>query len=354
MSHLAMIFKLDKKGFNPRRAVLLLMVALIPLVVLSVLHQDKYLLSVVYGLLFLGVSDPGGEFGYRISHMAVFAVAGALLTALGFGIGRAAWGWVTLAAFVVTLLAGLAVKYGLHRFSAVLLLNVWFIVALALPGSYQAAHVHTNAWAQALAWLIGSALTLAYVTIMWLVRGRTAQPQPVADLFPGDTKPVPLTPPVIMFAVIRAVAIALAVGIAFGLGVQSADWMPLAAIAAMKPDLQQSALAAEQRLAGAIIGAAVAALFLLTVSNKTALEVVIVILAALAVALRTVNYAWYCAAVAGFVLIGMDLPNPSNLADEGRRVLFTFIGVGIAVAVMFLANLLAKRTPATAQPAHAG
>ena len=57
-----------------------------------------------------------------------------------------------LAAFVVTLLA-VAVKYGLHRFPAAVLLNVWFVIALALRASYQASHVHTSAWAQALAWV---------------------------------------------------------------------------------------------------------------------------------------------------------------------------------------------------------
>ena len=38
-----------------------------------------------------------------------------------------------LAAFVVTLLGGLAVKYGVHRFVAAYLLNAWFIIALSLP-----------------------------------------------------------------------------------------------------------------------------------------------------------------------------------------------------------------------------
>jgi uncharacterized membrane protein YgaE (UPF0421/DUF939 family) len=122
----------------------------------------------------------------------------------------------------------------------------------------------------------------------------------------------------------------------------------------MKPSLAQSTLVAEQRLAGAILGAGVAALFLLTVDNKTALVAVIVVLGALAASLRSVNYAWYCAAVAGAVLIGMDLPHPSNLAEEGRRVLFTFVGVGIAVVVMLVANLLGKRSQAGAQPAPAG
>jgi hypothetical protein len=349
VSRLAAVFKLDNKGFNLRRGVSVLAVALVPLIVLGVLGQEKYFVSMLFAVLFVGASDPGGEYGYRVSHMAVVAVTGALLTWLGFGIGGAAWGWVVLALFVVTLVAGLAVKYGLHRFVAALLLNIWFVIALSVQAGYRLDHTHTTAWAQALAWLVGSALVFAYVTVVWLARGRTAQPQPAADVVPGSTEPVPLTRPVIMFAVIRAVAVAGAAAIAFGLHQPNADWMPVSALAAMKPSLQQSALAAEQRLAGTVVGAAAAAVFLLTVHNKIALALVIVILGALAGAIRTVNYAWYCAAVAGAVLIGLDLPHPSSLADEGRRILFTFVGVAIAVLVMFVADRLAKRTPASQQ-----
>ena len=219
-----------------------------------------------------------------------------------------------------------------------------------MQAGYRLDHTHTNAWAQALAWLIGAALVFVYVTASWLARGRTAQPQPVADVIPGSTEPVPLTRPVVLFAVIRAVAVTSAAAIAFGLHQPNADWMPVSALVAMKPSLKQSALAAEQRLAGTVVGAAVAALVLLTVHNKIALALVIVVVGALAGAIRAANYAWYCAAVAATVLIGMDLPHPTNLADEGRRILFTFVGVGIAVAVMLLANLLTKRTRSTTQP----
>jgi hypothetical protein len=350
VSRLAVVFKLDKTGFNLVRGVALLAVMLVTLAVLHLVNQEKYFLAVVFAELFTGVSDPGGEYGYRMSHLAVFGGAGTLLTALGFGIGGDAWGWVVLAAAVVTLLGGLAVRFGMHRFVASLLLNIWFVIVLSVQAGYSQEHVHVSPWAEALAWLIGSAVTLAVLNVLWLARGRTAQAQPVADLFPGDTKPVPLTRPVILFAVIRAVAVALAAGIAFGLHQPNADWMPVSAIAAMKPSLEQSALAAEQRLAGTIVGAVVAAVFLLAVDTKIVLEAVIVVLGALAGAIRGVSYAWYCAAVAGAVLIGLDLPHPSNLADEGRRILFTFIGVGIAVLVMFLASQLAKRTPGTAQP----
>ncbi len=47
------------------------------------------------------------------------------------------------------------------------------------------------------------------------------------------------------------------------------------------------------------------------------------------------NYAYYTAAIASAVLIAADLPRPESYAAEGRRVLFTIIGGGIGVIVMF-------------------
>jgi Fusaric acid resistance protein-like len=356
MTQLAKVFELNRKGLNVRRAVGVAVVMLVPLIVLAALDQEKYWLTVSFGALFVGLNDPGGEYGYRLPRLALNAVAGALLTALGFAIGAGAWGVVVLAAFVITLAAGLMVKYGLHSFTAAYLLNSWFLVAIALPFDYHLGHGHTGALAQGLAWLIGSALTIAWTAIVWLARGRTAQAQPVADIIPGDTRPVPLTRPVILFALIRAIAVAIAVAIAFGLHVPNADWMPIAALVAMKSSLDQSTLVAMQRLAGAIIGAVVAAAFLLTVDNKIVLEVVIVILGTLAGSIRVVNYAFYCAAMAAMVLIAVDLAHPADLASEGLRVLFTFAGVGIAVVVTFLASLLQKRTAKTAPaaPVHEG
>jgi hypothetical protein len=317
MTELADVFKLNRNGLNVRRAVEVAVLMLLPLIVLHVLDQEVYYLSVAFGALFTGLNDPGGEYAYRLPRLALNAVAGALLTALGFAIGDGAWGVVVLAAFVITFAAGLMLKYGLHGFTAAYNLNCWFLVAIALPVGYHLSHGHTNALAQGLAWLIGSALTIAVTAIMWLARGRTARPQPVADLIPGDAKPVPLTRPVILFALIRAIAVAIAVAIAFGLHLPNADWMPIAAIIAMKGSLNQSTLFAMQRLAGAIIGAVVAALFLLTVDSKIVLEVVLVVLGTLAGSIRGVNYAFYCAAMAGMVLIADDLPHPHRPRQRG-------------------------------------
>jgi uncharacterized membrane protein YgaE (UPF0421/DUF939 family) len=64
-----------------------------------------------------------------------------------------------------------------------------------------------------------------------------------------------------------------------------------------------------------------------------------------------VNYAVHTTAIAGAVLIALNLPNPANFGPEGRRILFTLIGTGIAVVFMFLVTLLQKRKTASATTA---
>jgi hypothetical protein len=89
-------------------------IALVPLVVFWAIGHEEYLLSAIFGLLFAAAADSGGGYGYRASHIAVFALVGAGLTVLGFGVGGDAWGWLVLAAFAVTLAAGLAAMFGVR------------------------------------------------------------------------------------------------------------------------------------------------------------------------------------------------------------------------------------------------
>jgi uncharacterized membrane protein YgaE (UPF0421/DUF939 family) len=127
--------------------------------------------------------------------------------------------------------------------------------------------------------------------------------------------------------------------------------MPIATIVAMKSSLDQSALVAEQRLIGATIGAAIASICVLTIHSKYALEVIMVLLGAIGGSIRGVNYALYAAAIAGCVLIASGVSHhPSNLGPEAERVLYTFLGVGLALIVMLLVSQLQKRSSAKAAP----
>jgi hypothetical protein len=350
MSQLANIFRLNRKGFDIERALVVLVLALVELIVLVKLGQEQYYWSAFFATLFIGLSDLGGSFGLRVGRMAFTGLIGALLTLIGFILGPGSWVLVTLAAFIVTLLGGLTVTYGLHRYVTGLLLNLWFVIALSLGSSYSLNHTSSSVWLQTLAWLAGAALWVVFVFILWLIRGRRDQPQPFMGI-PAETAERPLTRPVIMFAILRALALAIAIAIPFGLQLPHADWMPIAALIAMKGDLQQSTLVGLQRIAGALIGAVLAAILLLTVENKLALEVVALILLTAGASIRYVNYALYCAGIAAGVLVALDLSNPNNLSAEGERVLFTLAGIGIGVLVMYIANLLGKRAAkASPQP----
>jgi len=343
--------------------VMILDVMLVPLIVFWAIGHEEYLLSAVVGVVFAAAADPGGSYGYRASHIAVFALVGAGLTALAFGIGGSGWGWLVLAAFAVTLVSGLAVLFGAHRFVAAYLLSVWFIIALGVAFSlHHHARITSYTWAQVLAWLGGAALWIAVTFIAWLIRGREDRPEPFTEM-PGDTSRQKLTRPLIMFAVIRAVAIAAAVAIAFGLDLPHGYWMPIAAIVAIKPSFEQTTLIAAQRVSGALIGAAAAALLLLIPANEQGLtllaithglEVVALVLFMHAAGIRFWNYALYYATITAGVLILLDLLQPSNYGAEGDRVLWTLCGVAIGVLVMFLAGLLARRKSAAKQPAPAG
>jgi hypothetical protein len=354
------VFELSPAGPNWPRAIVFLDVALVPLVVLVAIGYQQYLLSALFGVLFTWLADLGGSYGQRASRLAVFALMGAGLTALGFGIGGDAWGWLVLAVFAVTLVSGLAIAFGAHRFATGAVLDVWFIIAIgvAFNGHHQA-HVTSYTWAQTAAWAGGAALWIALTFIEWLIRGREDRPQPIPDL-PADTSRRNLTRPLIMFAAIRALAIAGGAALAFGLNLSHGLWLLFGIMLAIKPSLLQSTLRAVQRLAGVLIGAAAAALLLLIPANEHGLRlltitiglaVVALVLLMHAVAFFFWNYALYAAAITAAVLILVDLPQPSNYGAEGYRLLWTLCGVGIAVLVMLLAGLLARRTRSAPAPA---
>jgi hypothetical protein len=336
---------------------------LVPLVVLWAIGHEEYLLSAVFGVIFTALADLGGSYGSRALRGAAFGLAGAGVTALGFGLGGAAWGWLVLAAFAVTLLAGLTIVFGAHRFAATELLNIWLIIALALGFGFHSSRITSYTWAQVLAWAGGAALWLVVTFVAWLIRARAEVSRWITEI-PGDTSRHSPTGPVIVFAVIRAVVMGAATALAFGLNLPHGLWLPIAAIVAMQPSLEQATLVAVQRVVGALIGAAAAALLLLIPANEhgirllsitRGLEVVALVLLMHAVAIRFWNYAWYTAAVAAGVLILLDLPQPANYSAEGYRVLWTLCGVALGVLVMLLTGLLARRRaeaprPPAAQP----
>jgi hypothetical protein len=74
------VFELNPAAVNWPRAVVVLDVLLVPLVVFRAIGHEEYLLSAIFGVVFAALADPGGSYGHRAWHIAVFAVIGAGLT----------------------------------------------------------------------------------------------------------------------------------------------------------------------------------------------------------------------------------------------------------------------------------
>jgi hypothetical protein len=250
------------------------------------------------------------------------------------------------------------VMFGPRGFVNALMLNIWFIIALAVAFGFHHSshHITQYTWAQTLAWTGGAALWIVVSFIWWLISGRRPdQPQPIAEL-PGDTSRQKLTPPIVMFAVLRTVVIAGTSAIAFGANPSHGVWLVFSALIAMKPSLEQSTVTAMQRLAGALLGAGVAILLLLIpasvhglhlVAVTLGLEAVALVLLAHAAATRFLSYAVFYTFVSAGVLTLIDVLQPTDYSAEGYRVLWVFCGVAIGVLVMLLAGLLGRHKAKT-------
>jgi uncharacterized membrane protein YccC len=341
MDHVAGVFEFKADALNLRKGVELLVLMGVPLVVVVSLGVPQYWLSLAFGVLFAALSDPGADHPYanRVLWLAGVAVGGALLTALGFALGRGDWGPVALVAALATLLSGFAAAYGKHAAYVAYLLLIWLLIALALPRSYPFVPWPAQPWPQALAWLAGGALWIL-LTFVVSVRKRDRQPSPSDPA--QHTALVSLSQPLILFSALRAVAVALTVAIAWGFTLPHADWMPVATIVVMKPDHDEALFVAEQRVAGTILGALLAAGLLTAVHDRALLAVFIAVGGALGGAMRNANYAIYCVFVSAVVLTCLGLGHPGSLANNWERVGWTLAGVAIGLGVMLLAGLATK------------
>ena len=117
----------------------------------------------------------------------------------------------------------------------------------------------------------------------------------------------------------------------------------------MKPRIEHSRLVGLQRTSSTALGAAVATPILLTVHNRDTLEVTIILLVAIGASKHGVNNAYDAAAIASNgPHRRRSAPAIQRHGSRDARVLFTFIGVGIGVTVMFIADRIQERSAGAA------
>jgi uncharacterized membrane protein YccC len=112
-------------------------------------------------------------------------------------------------------------------------------------------------------------------------------------------------------------------------------WLAMTSIIVLQPYTGETVRRSGERVAGTVAGAVLAAIFAAMIHNETGLIVGISVGATLAVALYTVDYAWYCFFLTPTIVL-MTMPHLQDWHFAAIRMGMTALGAVVAVAAMLL------------------
>ena len=148
--------------------------------------------------------------------------------------------------------------------------------------------------------------------------------------------------PAFRYGVRLAVTLALCAGITRSLNVRQWYWVPMTALLVLKPDLQQTLTRGVARIAGTLIGAAIATLIAATLRpDPPVLVALVLVSAALCYTLLNVNYAAYAIAITAYVAFLLALVGLPELVVVRARVVYTALG-GLCA---FLGHFILRAPP---------
>jgi uncharacterized membrane protein YccC len=133
--------------------------------------------------------------------------------------------------------------------------------------------------------------------------------------------------PAFRYGVRLALTLAVCAGATRWLNLRQWYWVPMTALLVLKPDLQQTLVRGLARIAGTLVGAAIATLIAATLRPEPPVLVALVIVsAALCYVLLNVNYAAYAIAITAYVAFLLALVGLPELVVVRARVLNTALG----------------------------
>jgi len=133
--------------------------------------------------------------------------------------------------------------------------------------------------------------------------------------------------PAFRYAVRLSVTLGACAGATRALNLRQWYWVPMTALLVLKPDLQQTLSRGFARIAGTLIGAAIATLIAATLRpDPPVLVVLVLVSAALCYTLLNVNYAAYAIAITAYVAFLLALVGLPELTVVRLRVTNTALG----------------------------
>jgi uncharacterized membrane protein YccC len=104
----------------------------------------------------------------------------------------------------------------------------------------------------------------------------------------------------------------------------------------LKPNFGGTLQRAVQRITGTVLGALVAAVLLLVLTNPWLLLAALAVLAFAAFALRNCNYTLFSLALTPMIMLMLDIAHPISVTDSFLRILHTMIGSFLALMSGYL------------------
>jgi len=151
------------------------------------------------------------------------------------------------------------------------------------------------------------------------------------------------------YGVRLAITLAVGAGTTRALNMRQWYWVPMTALLVLKPDLHQTLVRGFARIAGTIVGAAIATLIAAWLRPSAPVLVVLVLIsAALCFTLLNVNYAAYAIAITSYVAFLLALVGLPELATVHTRVVNTALGGLLAFIGHFILLARRSRGPITA------
>ena len=353
----AHLFEFKSDGVHWGLGVRVLVALLAPLIVMGPLGLTQYWSSLSFGVLFVAISDVltlKAPIGYRLQRLGIITLLGALLTALGLGLGLN-WVLAVLGIFVITLLCGATLAWGKPAALGAYLLNIWFIASLSFKGG------PAQSLPQGLAWLIGGALYMLLVLVRFKRQSSSSEaaPAPAPSLSPQSLFETyfalfRFSNPKFRYILLKALAVTVGAAIGLGFGIPYGRWIPIYTLVVLQPDYEQTIDLFALRMLGTIVAAALASVLLVGVHNEYILALIVVVFAFLAASMRMANMLIYIFFSTTTILLLLDFSTPGSLTDVWARLLNVFIGALIAVVVVFLFMRPSQKTASSTSSVASG
>ena len=323
--------------------------AVLPFLIGQLLGYPIIGLMIGLGGLYLAVVDREGA---TLTSLFVAIVCNAVAALAGAWVGNHA----LLAIFAMAawaFVAGMMSAYGDVASQVGFISTIVFAVAIGQPASLNADLVRM------LEFTVGGLWGVMLTLLLWRVQramnepakdSDAIEPNSSSDAIESDssddtaklglverfTSNLTFKSIIFRHALRLGIAATIAIALDKGLRLERGYWLMITVLVIVKPIFADTRRRAIERVVGSIVGGTVAALLVAAIHNAAILDVLLLAFSVLAYSHVRNNYGFFMIFLTPFVVLMIDIVEPSNWHIALLRIVDTTIGGCIALAVAYL------------------